>query len=54
MRAADAQIIAMHVSGTPTLIVNGKYRVTRDWRSNFDQFIELIKFLVAKDSGPAP
>jgi protein dithiol oxidoreductase (disulfide-forming) len=54
MRAADAQIIAMHVSGTPTLIVNGKYRVTRDWRTSSDQFIELIKFLVAKESGSAP
>jgi protein dithiol oxidoreductase (disulfide-forming) len=54
MRAADTQIIAMHVGGTPTLIVNGKYRVTRDWRANSDQFIELIKFLVARDSGAAP
>jgi protein dithiol oxidoreductase (disulfide-forming) len=51
MRAADAQIIAMHVNGTPTIIVNGKYRVTRDWRQNSDQFIELIKYLVARDSG---
>ena len=50
MRAADAQIIAMHVSGTPTMIVNGKYRVTRDWRQSSDQFIELIKYLVAKES----
>jgi protein dithiol oxidoreductase (disulfide-forming) len=54
MRSADAQIIAMHVSGTPTLIVNGKYRVTRDWRPSSEQFIELIKYLVAKDSGAAP
>jgi thiol:disulfide interchange protein DsbA len=54
MRAADAQIIAMHVSGTPTMIVNGKYRVTRDWRQSSDQFIELIKYLIAKDSSPAP
>jgi protein dithiol oxidoreductase (disulfide-forming) len=53
MRAADAQIIAMHVSGTPTLIVNGKYRVTRDWRPSSDQFIELIKYLVARESGAA-
>ena len=50
MRAADAQIIAMHVGGTPTMIVNGKYRVTRDWRQNSDQFIELIKYLIAKES----
>jgi len=51
MRAADAQILAMHVEGTPTVIVNGRYRVTRDWHGNSDAFIELVKYLVARDSG---
>ena len=51
MRAADAQILAMHVDGTPAIIVNGKYRVTRDWHQNTDAFIELIKYLVARESG---
>jgi len=52
MRAADAQIQAMQVSGTPTIVVNGKYRVTReDWSKNTAQFIELVKYLVAKESG---
>ena len=32
VRAADAQILAMHIESTPTLIVNGKYRVIRDSR----------------------
>jgi thiol:disulfide interchange protein DsbA len=49
MRAADAQILAMHVEGTPSIIINGKYRVTRDWRAGSDQLIELVKFLIAKD-----
>ena len=30
MRQADSQIIAMQVSSTPTLVVNGKYRVNND------------------------
>ena len=51
MRAADAQILAMHVEGTPTVIVNGRYRVTRDWHGNTDAFVELIKYLVARESG---
>ena len=51
MRAADAQIIAMHVDSTPTLIVNGKYRVVRPSLQNDDQLIELVKYLVAKESG---
>ena len=52
IRAADAQIVAMHVDSTPTLIVNGKYRVVRAELSN-DQLIELVKYLVAKESGAA-
>ena len=51
MRAADAQILAMRVDATPTLIVNGKYRVIRDELKSNDELIELVKYLVAKDSG---
>jgi protein dithiol oxidoreductase (disulfide-forming) len=52
MRQADSQIIAMQVSGTPTLVVNGKYRLNNDALSN-DQMIQLVNFLVAKESGTA-
>jgi protein dithiol oxidoreductase (disulfide-forming) len=52
MRAADAQIVAMHVDSTPTLIVNGKYRVIRDSLQTNDQLIELVKYLVAQESSP--
>ena len=52
MRQADSQIMAMQVSGTPTLVVNGKYRVSNDGLTP-DQIIALVKFLVAKESAPA-
>lgn len=51
IRAADAQVLAMHVDSTPTLIVNGKYRVLRDSVTSNDQLIELVKYLVARESG---
>jgi thiol:disulfide interchange protein DsbA len=53
MRQADSQIVAMQVSGTPTLVVNGKYRVNNENLQTPEQIIDLIKFLVAKESAPA-
>lgn len=52
MRQADAQIIAMRVSGTPTIVVNGRYRVNNENLESTDAMIELVKFLVAKESAP--
>jgi thiol:disulfide interchange protein DsbA len=51
IRAAEAQILAMHVDSTPTLIVNGKYRVIRDSVKTNDELIALVKYLVARESG---
>jgi protein dithiol oxidoreductase (disulfide-forming) len=51
IRAADAQIAAMKVPGTPCIVVNGKYRVDMQSVRNTDQLIDLVKFLVAKESG---
>ena len=53
MRQADSQIIAMQVAGTPTIVVNGKYRVNNENLKTSDEIIELVKFLVAKESAPA-
>lgn len=53
MRQADAQIIAMKVSSTPTLVVNGKYRLNSEYFKTADDVIGLVKFLVAKESAPA-
>jgi thiol:disulfide interchange protein DsbA len=52
MRQADAQIIAMRVSGTPTIVVNGKYRVNNENLESTDAMIDVVKFLVAKESAP--
>jgi len=53
MRQADSQIMAMQVPSTPTLVVNGKYRVNNDNGMTPELMIELVKFLVAKESAPA-
>ncbi len=52
MRQSDSQIIAMQVSGTPTLVVAGKYRLNND-NLTTDEMIQLVNFLVAKESAPA-
>ena len=43
----------MQVPSTPTLVVNGKYRVNSENMKGGDDIIELVKFLVAKESAPA-
>lgn len=54
MRQADSQITAMQVSGTPTLVINGKYRVNNENLKTADEIIELVRFLVARETAPAP
>jgi hypothetical protein len=53
VRQADSQIIAMQISGTPTIVVNGKYRLNNENLKNSDEIVALTKFLVAKESAPA-
>jgi thiol:disulfide interchange protein DsbA len=53
IRQADSQITAMQVPSTPTLVVNGKYRVNNENIQSPEQIIDLVKFLVAKESSPA-
>ncbi|MDE2447335.1 MAG: thiol:disulfide interchange protein DsbA/DsbL [Gammaproteobacteria bacterium] len=50
MREADAQIMAMQVSGTPCIVVDGKYRIDMSAVKSADDVIALVKFLVAKAS----
>jgi thiol:disulfide interchange protein DsbA len=50
MRAADDQITAMQVQGTPTLILAGKYRVNLQSLHSIGEVIPLVNFLVAKAS----
>jgi thiol:disulfide interchange protein DsbA len=48
VKAADSPILAMQVPGTPSIVVNGRYRV--DATGNTEELIELVRFLVAKES----
>lgn len=52
-RQADQFIRATQVDQTPTIVVNGKYRVTLSSAGGDDKLIELILWLVAKESGGA-
>jgi len=53
VRQADAQIKAMQVPSTPTLVVNGKYRVNNENLGSNDEMIELVKYLVALENSAA-
>lgn len=47
----DEDLIARYkVDRTPTIIVNGKYRVHVESAGGTDQLIDLVKYLVAKES----
>jgi thiol:disulfide interchange protein DsbA len=50
MRAADAQVSAMEVPGTPCIVVNGKYRVILASLRSYDEVIDVVKFLVARET----
>ena len=50
VKRADERIKGWGVTGTPTLIVNGKYRVDVASAGGFAQTVELVDWLVAKES----
>jgi thiol:disulfide interchange protein DsbA len=50
MREADAQIRAYQVDETPSVIVNGKYRLTPRTAGGNDQVVALVQWLVKKES----
>lgn len=56
MREADQLIKALQVDQTPTIVVDGKYRLTEASAGGDNQLIELVKWLVAQQSkaGAAP
>jgi thiol:disulfide interchange protein DsbA len=50
MRAADAIVNGTGSLSTPSFLVNGKYRLDAGTAGGYDEAIELIKYLVAKES----
>jgi protein dithiol oxidoreductase (disulfide-forming) len=53
MRRDDALVLAYHIDGTPSFVVNGKYRITGQSAGGMPQMIEVAKYLVAKESAGA-
>jgi thiol:disulfide interchange protein DsbA len=51
VRTYQDLIMAYKVDRTPTIIVNGKYRLQVESAGGTDQLVELVKYLVAKESG---
>ena len=50
VRAAEALLQAYRIEQTPTMVVNGKYRLTVSSAGGYDQVIELVNWLVAKET----
>ena len=50
MKRADAQIKAYGVDSTPTIIVNGKYRITPKTAGGMDKVEAVVDYLVAQES----
>jgi protein dithiol oxidoreductase (disulfide-forming) len=50
MRQADEMMMRYRVSSTPTIIVNGKYRLDAGSAGGYNELIELVKWLVNKES----
>jgi thiol:disulfide interchange protein DsbA len=50
VRAAQDLVQAYRIDRTPTIVVDGKYRLHTESAGGNDQLIELVKWLVAKES----
>ena len=50
VRTAQDLLVAYKVDRTPTIIVNGKYRLHVESAGGTDQLVDLVKYLVAKES----
>ena len=51
IRQADELIKNYGVSETPSIVVNGKYRLNPVSAGGYEQTIELVKWLVAREAG---
>ena len=51
IKQADAYVKAAGVEQTPTIIVNGKYRLTVNSAGDYDKAEQLVLFLIRKESG---
>ncbi|MBC7182775.1 MAG: DsbA family protein, partial [Marinobacter sp.] len=49
MQKAQAKIRGARVTGTPTMLVNGKYRTTASMAGSHEAVLEVLDYLVAKE-----
>lgn len=49
MQQAQAKIRGARVTGTPTIIVNGKYRITASMAGGHEAVLEVVDYLVEKE-----
>ena len=54
MQQAQAKIRGARVTGTPTMIVNGKYRVSASMAGSHEATLEVVDYLVAKERSAQP
>jgi protein dithiol oxidoreductase (disulfide-forming) len=47
---ARKRVIAYQIDSTPTLVVNGKWRVTSDGMSSHEEMIKVLRYLVQKEA----
>lgn len=50
-RRADQLVKAYRIDGTPTIIVNGRYKIGAQKLADPGELVEMVKWLIAKDSG---
>ena len=50
MKADDAYVLHGQVDSTPTIVVNGKYRLNTEAAGGATQLLQLVKYLIAKES----
>jgi thiol:disulfide interchange protein DsbA len=50
MKRADELIRAYEVDSTPTIVVNGKYRLTPNSAGGYAQSVELVQWLISKEA----
>jgi len=51
IKRADDLVRRYRINEVPVFIVNGKYRLVRSELKGNDELIELIKYLIARESG---
>ncbi|WP_292724024.1 DsbA family protein [Microbacterium sp. 13-71-7] len=50
VKRADELVKAYGVEGTPTIVIDGKYRIDLRAAGGYAQMVELAKYLVAKEA----